>query len=173
MRALADRSVEGAIGRGTLARIRERGDFLALAEDVGKRRRVLGLDRDDDKSEHEKVVDDRARKGNPLVLEVAREDGLELDIFTVAPHHDAAAQQLAEEDLARGLDARRRVVEVLQRDHRVDGDFHLAGRAGLDGIERRRRLAALVARGISAGNALAEVHFRTRVRHYSLHTHYG
>ena len=173
MRALADRAVEGAIGRGPLARIRERGDLLAFAEDVGKRRRALGLYRDDDEAEHEKVVDDRARKGNPLVLEVAREDGPELDVLAVAPHHDAAAEQLAEEDLARGLDARRRVVEVLQRDHRVDGDFHLAGRAGLDGIERRRRLAALMARGIPAGNALAEVYARTHVRRYSLHTHYG
>jgi hypothetical protein len=140
--------------------LRRRGHLLALDE-VGKGRRRLALERHAHEAEHQKVVDDVARKGHPHVLQVAREGRLEVDVAALAAHHDAAAEQLAHEDGPRGLDGRAGVVEVLQRHHDVRADADLAGRPGVDGVERVAE-AALPARPHGGGvfalaGALAEV----------------
>jgi hypothetical protein len=157
-----------------LVRVGQRRHLLAPAQQVGKGRRVLGLEADDDESVHDEVVDDAARKGHPLVLEVLGEDGLEVDRLAVAAHDDAAAEQLADEDLARGLDAGRGVVEVLERAHGLAADLDLAGRARVDGVERRRDvgvvLAALFDPRLLERAALAlgaEVHFVFRSGTYA------
>jgi len=95
----------------------------------------LLLKRDHDEAEHHEVVDDGACEGQPHVLEVPGERVLELDVAAAAANDAAAAEQLANDYGARGLDRRARVVQMLERHHRVGAHAHLAGRTGIDGRE--------------------------------------
>ena len=101
---------------------------------------------------------------------VARERVLQLHLLPSAPDDAARREQLAHQDGARGLDRRRRVVQVRERHHRVVGDGDLARRARVDGRERARVVPALaLGRGVFAHRALAQVHARRHGVCYPFH----
>lgn len=118
-------AARGHVGRGR--------ELLALYK-ICKRRWRLLFERDQHKAKHQKVVDDLPRKGHPHVLEMPRKHGLQVDVAALPTHHDARAEQLAEQDGTRCLDGRRRVVQVRNRNHRIRGDADFARTTGVNRV---------------------------------------
>ena len=136
LRASRTRSAaRGARRRGRRAAHVRRRRHLLAADEIGKRQRPSSSS-DTTTKPNIRKWSMTPRKGHPHVFEVAREGVLQIDVPTAATDDAAAAEQLPLEDGARGLDRRARVVEVLQRDHRVVADPDLAWIAGVDGRER-------------------------------------